>query len=228
MVDQNSGSSFVCLYLNLCFTACMEDARSVTVNEMTQDTLWLYRQEPHVHEVCLSTCDVAQISHSLWQWRHRGGTQTRALYGRGSPDTDHRTPFMTLATKRICMTTGKTLAALKSFKRKHSWWWMWQCLWLAASSLDLKHKPSSAGFVHPSVSSSHRHVGPCWGLVCVEHICPHLASPFYQQTHYPNKLPLNWGALFAFPSTSLVQWIYIISNTWTKMKIKKQSLNLSC
>lgn len=111
----------------------------------------------------------------LWQWCHRGGTQTWTLYGRGHPDTDHRTPFMTpqhtLATKRICMTTGKALAALKSFKWKHSWWWMWQCLWLAASSLDLslKHKPSSAGFVHPSVCSNHRHVR--FGL-CGAHLSP--------------------------------------------------------
>lgn len=38
MADLSSGSSFVCLYLNLCFTACMEDALYLTVNEITQDT----------------------------------------------------------------------------------------------------------------------------------------------------------------------------------------------
>lgn len=53
---------FCVLVLNLCFTGCMEDALSSTVNEITQETLWLYRQEPHAHAACLSICHVAHLT----------------------------------------------------------------------------------------------------------------------------------------------------------------------
>lgn len=133
----------------------------------------------------------------LWQWCHRGGTQTWTLYGRGHPDTDHRTPFMTpqhtLATKRSAWPQGKLLLPLSlssgniaddgcgnacDWLPRH-WIWAWST-----------NPPLQALFT--PVFAAARDM---WGLVCVEHIWPHLGSPFYQQNHYPNKLPLNWGAL---------------------------------
>lgn len=41
----NSGSPSVCLDLNLCFTACMEDTLALSVNKMAQDPLCGFKGE---------------------------------------------------------------------------------------------------------------------------------------------------------------------------------------
>lgn len=190
-----------------------------------------YRQEPHVHTASLSVFDVAHLTQAAFDnvptevtprpgLRMGGDTLTQAIW---HPSWHHgvHSPL-----KKICLATGKALATFKSFKWKCSWWWMWQHLWLTACSLDLslkdKHKPSPAGSAHLSVCIATRGTMLRFGL-CIT-FCHHLGSLFYQQTHYPDEQPVKWGALFVFPSTLMIQWIYNTGNTWAKRKIKKTSL----